>query len=140
MADQMTLTAPVTGTDATFVQEVIESDLPVMVDFWAPWCGPCRMVAPSLDKIAQEYAGKFKVVKINVDENPWLSQQFQVMSIPTLMIFKNRYMIFNQAGALPEHALRELTDKALEWQPEETDAQAAEHDHAGHNHEGHNHA
>lgn len=105
--------APVNVTDATFEQEVLNSDLPVMVDFWAAWCGPCRMVAPSLDKLAKEFAGQIKIAKVDVDANPGLSQAFRIMSIPNLMIVKERTIIFNQPGALPEASLRDLIQQAI---------------------------
>jgi thioredoxin 1 len=108
------LDKPVTVTDATFEQEVLNSDIPVLVDFWAPWCGPCRMVAPILDKLAKEFAGKIKVAKVNTDENPGLSQAFRIMSIPNLMVVKQRTIIFNQPGALPEAPLRNLITQAIE--------------------------
>jgi len=120
---------PVTVTDATFEQEVLASDIPVLVDFWAEWCGPCRMVAPILDKLAKEFAGQIKIAKVNVDENPGLAQAFRIMSIPNLMIIKQRTMIFNQPGALPEAALRDLIQQAIALeipaQPAETPAQAS---------------
>jgi len=108
--------APINATDATFEREVLaaEDNLPVVVDFWAAWCGPCRMVAPILDKLAKEFAGKIKVVKVDVDANPGLSQAFGIQSIPTLMVIKNRTMLYNQPGALPEAALRQLFQKAIE--------------------------
>ncbi len=121
------LNAPVQVTDATFEDEVLNSDIPVMVDFWAAWCGPCRMVAPILEKLAGEYAGKIKIAKVDVDANPGLSQAFRIQSIPNLMIVKQRTMIFNQPGALPEEALRSLIDQAiaLEIPPhEEQEAEA----------------
>lgn len=76
-------------TDANFEKEVINSDVPVLVDFWAEWCGPCKMLSPIISDIAEEYAGRVKVGKVNVDENPRLSMEFHVVSIPTVMLFKN---------------------------------------------------
>jgi thioredoxin 1 len=107
------LNKPVNVTDATFEQEVLNSDLPVLVDFWAAWCGPCRMVAPVLEKLAGEFAGKIKIAKVDVDANPSLQAAFRIQSIPNLMIVKNRTMIFNQPGALPEAALRDLITQAI---------------------------
>ncbi len=104
---------PVHVTDATFEDEVLNSDLPVLIDFWAAWCGPCRMVAPVLDKLAGEFAGQIKIAKVDVDANPGLSQAFRIQSIPNLMIVKQRTMIFNQPGALPEAALRQLITQAI---------------------------
>ena len=97
---------PVTVTDATFEQEVLRSPLPVVVDFWAPWCGPCRMVAPTLDKLAREWNGRVKIAKLNVDENPRVAGRYQVQSIPTMMVVKNGQIADRWAGALPEAALR----------------------------------
>jgi thioredoxin 1 len=108
------MTKPVNVTDDNFQAEVIDYDLPVLVDFWAEWCGPCRMVAPILDKLAPEYDGKVRIAKVNVDENPGLAQYFQVMSIPTMMMFKDKTMVFNQAGALPEPALRDLLNQLVD--------------------------
>jgi thioredoxin 1 len=110
---QVVLDSPVTVTDATFEQEVLNSEIPVLVDFWAAWCGPCRMVAPILDKLAKEFAGQIKVAKVNTDENPGLSQAFRIMSIPNLMVVKQRTIIFNKPGALPEAALRNLIAQAI---------------------------
>lgn len=104
---------PVHVTDATFEDEVINSDLPVLIDFWAEWCGPCRMVAPILDKLAGEFAGQVKIAKVDVDANPALSQSFQIMSIPNMMAIKNKTIVFNQPGALPEPALRDLIQQLI---------------------------
>lgn len=119
---------PVVVTDATFEDEVLNSDLPVLVDFWAAWCGPCRMVAPILDKLAHEFAGQIKIAKVDVDANPSLSQAFRIQSIPNLMVVKNRTMIFNQPGALPEQALRSLVEQviAFEVPPQGTNPQPAQ--------------
>ncbi len=91
-------------TDETFEKEVIQSDVPVLVDFWAPWCGPCRMVAPVVDDIAQTYAGRLKVVKLNTDQCPNTAVKYQIMSIPTLLIFKNGKAVDQLVGAQPKQA------------------------------------
>ncbi len=104
---------PVKVTDNTFKQEVLESKLPVLVDFWATWCGPCRQVAPILDKLAGEFAGKIKIAKVDVDENQGLAQTFRIMSIPTLMFVKNGKIVGQQAGALPENILRDAINQLL---------------------------
>lgn len=97
---------PLTLTDTNF-QQTINQSLPVLVDFWAPWCGPCRMVAPSVEKLAQEYAGRAVVGKLNVDENQTTAQRYRVMSIPTLIIFKNGQPVDQIVGAQPYAALQQ---------------------------------
>ena len=92
-------------TDADFETAVVQSDIPVLVDFWAPWCGPCKMIAPILDEIAPEFAGKAKIAKINVDDNQLVAGQFGVRSIPTLLLFKNGQLVATQVGALPKNQL-----------------------------------
>ncbi|MGE5141342.1 MAG: thioredoxin [Rudaea sp.] len=87
--------------------------MPVVVDLWAPWCGPCRMVAPVLEKLASEYAGRLRVAKLNVDENPMTAQMYQVTGIPTLLFFKNGQMVNRVVGALPERQLRSAVDRFL---------------------------
>ncbi len=100
-------------TDASFKQEVLESEIPVLVDFWAPWCGPCRMVAPVVDEIAQQYDGQVKVVKLNTDENPNVASQYGIRSIPTLMIFKGGQRVDMVVGAVPKTTLSNTLEKYL---------------------------
>ncbi len=93
---------PVKVTDANFEMEVLKSSVPVLLDCWAPWCGPCRIVSPIVDEIAREMAGALKVGKLNVDENPVTASRFQIMSIPTLLVFKNGQVVDQIVGALPK--------------------------------------
>ena len=95
-------------TDADFEAEVLKATGPVVIDFWAEWCGPCRMIAPALDEISAAMGEKVTILKLNVDENPKTASKYGVMSIPTLMIFKDQTLIFSQAGALPAPALESL--------------------------------
>jgi thioredoxin len=105
--------APLKVTDATFTRDVLQAQLPVMVDFWAPWCGPCRMIAPALEKLAGEYAGRVRIAKLNVDENPRTQAQYQVQGIPTLLLVKNGRVVDRIVGALPEGQLRTQVERLL---------------------------
>jgi thioredoxin 1 len=100
-------------TDSTFDQEVLQSEVPVLVDFWAPWCGPCRMVAPVVDEIATQYEGKVKVVKLNTDDNPGVASKYGIRSIPTLMIFKGGQRVDMVVGAVPKTTLSNTLEKHL---------------------------
>lgn len=99
--------------DDEFHAVVDESSLPVLVDVWAPWCGPCRMVSPALEKLAGELAGNLKLVKVNADENPAVSQRFEVRSIPTLVLLHHGQVVDKQIGALPAHQLRSWLESKL---------------------------
>ncbi len=100
-------------TDATFDQEVRKSDIPVVVDFWAEWCGPCRMIGPSLEEVAAEFEGKVKIAKVNVDENPDSPAVLGVRGIPALFLFKNGQVVSNKVGAAPKAALKSWIESAL---------------------------
>ncbi len=97
--------ATVAVTDATFDAEVRQSDIPVVVDFWAEWCGPCKMIGPALEELSEEMAGKVKIVKVNVDDNPNSPAQMGVRGIPALFLFKGGEVVANKAGAAPKAAL-----------------------------------
>lgn len=109
MSDQ-----PVHVTDADFQKVVLESTKPVIVDFWAPWCGPCKMVAPILDKIAKDYADKLTVTKVNTDESSEWAGKYGVQGIPTLLMMNAGKIVHRQVGALPEPMLRDVIDQFLD--------------------------
>lgn len=107
-------TKPVNAGSASFETEVIQSSIPVLVDFWAAWCGPCRMIAPDLEKIAQTYAGQVKVVKIDTDKNQDLAARYSIQAIPSLLVFKGGQLIEQQAGALPYSHLQALVERIMD--------------------------
>jgi thioredoxin 1 len=107
------MSKPVEINEAAFGDQVLKAGSPVLVDFWAPWCGPCRMVAPVVEELAGEYEGKVGFVKVNVDENPKLASQYGVMSIPTLMVFKGGQPVDTIIGFRPKDELKKSLDTAL---------------------------
>ncbi|MCA1776622.1 MAG: thioredoxin [Paracoccaceae bacterium] len=105
--------ATVPVTDATFDEEVRNSDLPVVVDFWAEWCGPCKQIGPALEELSEEMAGKVKIAKVNVDENPNSPGQLGVRGIPALFLFKNGEVVSNKTGAAPKAALKGWIEESI---------------------------
>ena len=104
---------PIHVSDANFEKAVLQSPVPVVVDFWAPWCGPCRMVAPALEKLAGEYENKIIVAKVNTDDNPEWAMKYGVQGIPTMLFVANGQVLHQQVGALPEPMLRKVLDQFL---------------------------
>ncbi len=104
---------PADTTDATFEADVLKSDMPVLVDFWAPWCGPCRMVAPVVEELSNEYDGKVKFVKLNTDDNPLVASKFGIRSIPTLLVFKGGQVADQVVGFRPKSELAKHLDSVL---------------------------
>ena len=107
---------PQAVTEQTFEHEVLKADLPVLVDFWAEWCGPCRMVAPIVEELAGEYVGKLKVMKVDVDDNQNLAMRYSIMSIPTLGVFKGGEMIERIVGYMPKQELKRRVEGAIQAQ------------------------
>ena len=105
--------ADVTFTDQNFDQEVLQSTIPVLVDFWAPWCMPCRVVSPTIEELGKEYSGKIKVGKLNVDENPKTAGAYGVMSIPSILIFKNGKPVKTMIGAQGKHSFKKGIEEVL---------------------------
>ena len=100
-------------SDADFERDVLQSDVPVLLDFWAPWCGPCKMIAPILDEVAAEFEGRLKVVKINIDENEQTPAKFGVRGIPTLMVFQNGQIVATKVGALAKGQLTAFVNASI---------------------------
>ena len=111
---------PIIITDEEFEAQVLEAELPVVVDFWAPWCGPCKMVGPILEKLAEEYAGKVLIAKVNTDENQQYAQQYGVQGIPTMIFLNQGQLVHSQVGALPENVLKDLFEQFISIAEKET--------------------
>jgi len=109
-------------TDNSFDQDVLKSDVPVLVDFWAPWCGPCKAMSPTIDALAVEYAGKIKIGKVNTDDNPATGMRYQVRGIPTLLLFKGGKVIDQRVGAMPKTEVKKMIEPHL---PVATDTAAS---------------
>jgi len=111
--EESMISEPIHVTDAAFETTVMKSELPVVVDFWAPWCGPCKMVAPILDKLAKENSGKVLIAKVNTDENPEWAQKFNVQGIPTMLFVYDGKIVHRQVGAMPEPTLRNVVNQFI---------------------------
>ncbi len=107
------LDEPIHVTDLAFDKTVMQASIPVIVDFWAPWCGPCKMVAPVLEKLAKEYSGKLLIAKVNVDDNPGAAGKFDIRNIPTMLFIANGKIVHMQVGALPEVILRSIVTQFM---------------------------
>jgi thioredoxin 1 len=105
MTEEATMTKPIHVSDRTFDAEVLTSDIPVLADFWAEWCGPCKTIAPILEEIAEEYDGELKIAKLDVDENSHTARRYGVKSIPTLILFRNGQLVESLVGAMPKEQL-----------------------------------
>ncbi|HNB23339.1 MAG: thioredoxin [Candidatus Melainabacteria bacterium] len=105
------MSAVLNVTDATFEQEVLKAEIPVLVDFWAPWCGPCKAIAPVVEDLSKEYEGRLKVVKLNTDENPKTAQAYSIRGIPSLYVFKTGQVVEQVVGAVPKSALATAINK-----------------------------
>ena len=108
------ITEPIHVSDEAFEKTVIQSTIPVIVDFWAPWCGPCKAIAPMLEKIAKDYAGKLIVAKVNTDENPEYAVKYGVQGIPTMLFVSGGKIVHRKVGSLPERMIREAVDQFLD--------------------------
>lgn len=113
---------PINVTDDAFEKAVLKSEVPVMVDFWAPWCGPCKMVEPILNKFASEYAGKLLVTRVNTDENPKWATEYGIQGIPTILFINGGKVLHRQVGAVPEIYLREMVDTMLNTVEEDSES------------------
>jgi thioredoxin 1 len=102
-----------TATDTNFEADVLQSNVPVLIDFWAEWCGPCRALAPTIDELADQFAGKVKVMKMNVDENPMTPGKYRIRGIPTLLVFKGGQLVDQLVGAHPKASISQLIEKTL---------------------------
>jgi len=115
---------PIHVTDQAFEKAVLKSPLPVLVDFWAPWCGPCHMVAPTLEAIARDYSGRLIVAKVNTDENPEWAMRYGVQGIPTMLLMRDGKIVQRQVGALPAPYLKQMVDQFLQQEPKAAETTA----------------